>query len=298
MNFTMFGLITKNTRFSVVQMKQVRTALFATDGFACPSLFRHLCSAPRTLSFKYVNAGPVLELRPSPNYFLSSSLFARRMSSVGLGRNSRLRSLLTVNDHHITNPSIRSYSDDERPQNSDHSASELKGVVLHVPNPWMWLKNKWYTYYIQTWIDESFNLEEFLVGAKQALSFLTRLIVMKDYETLRNITTPEAMEAVMQLTTPMTSEQQQGIEVLVDDISLATASVSSISKISDAYQVAVDVLCMAVKRYKTRPVLIQMTVKFKRDYSSTSVGDWCIADIHEFTVRELGFMKGGDQQPK
>jgi hypothetical protein len=138
--------------------------------------------------------------------------------------------------------------------------TELKGVVVHINNPLKWLKNKWFSYCIRSWIDESFSLDAFLDGAKQALSFFTRLIVTNDYDTLKSIATQEVVNSVKQLVSPWTVEEQQSIEMLVEDIVLATANVTSLSKHSDTYEVMVDVLCFAVKRYKSKPLLIQMTV--------------------------------------
>jgi hypothetical protein len=64
----------------------------------------------------------------------------------------------------------RGYSTgDDRNDKQDDSAPqpELKGVVVHVPNPLLWMKNKWYTYLIRFSVDPAFNLEDFLSGAKQ-----------------------------------------------------------------------------------------------------------------------------------
>jgi len=62
---------------------------------------------------------------------------------------------------------VRRFSDNERGTNDEKGNEALKGFVFRVPNPVMWLKNKWYTYRVQSLVDPSFNLREFLVGAKQ-----------------------------------------------------------------------------------------------------------------------------------
>jgi len=68
---------------------------------------------------------------------------------------------------------IREYSTGDSKQNENEkndgnsAQSELKGVVVHVPNPMLWIKNKWYSYMIRFSVDPAFNLEEFLTGAKQ-----------------------------------------------------------------------------------------------------------------------------------
>jgi hypothetical protein len=63
----------------------------------------------------------------------------------------------------------RGYStgDGRNDKNEETPQPELKGVVVHVPNPLLWVKNKWYSYLIRFSVDPAFNLEEFLAGAKQ-----------------------------------------------------------------------------------------------------------------------------------
>ena len=62
---------------------------------------------------------------------------------------------------------VRWFSDNERDRNDDRGNLDLKGFVFRVPNPLAWLKDKWYTYRVQSLVDPLFNLREFQVGAKQ-----------------------------------------------------------------------------------------------------------------------------------
>ena len=62
---------------------------------------------------------------------------------------------------------VRWFSDNERERNDDGGNVGLKGYVFRVPNPRAWLKNKWYTYRINSLVDPFFSLREFHVGAKQ-----------------------------------------------------------------------------------------------------------------------------------
>ena len=70
---------------------------------------------------------------------------------------------------HLPNLSsgVRWFSDNERDEDGNRRNQELKGFVFHVPNPLAWLKDKWYTYRIQSLVDPLFSLGEFQVGAKQ-----------------------------------------------------------------------------------------------------------------------------------
>lgn len=62
---------------------------------------------------------------------------------------------------------VRWFSDSERDKNYDKGNQDLKGVAFFVPHPVTWLKDKWYTYRIQSLVDPLFSLREFQVGAKQ-----------------------------------------------------------------------------------------------------------------------------------
>jgi len=62
---------------------------------------------------------------------------------------------------------VRWFSDNDRDKDVDKRNEGLKGFVFRVPNPLAWLKDKWYTYRIQSLVDPLFNLKEFQVGAKQ-----------------------------------------------------------------------------------------------------------------------------------
>lgn len=193
---------------------------------------------------------------------------------------------------------IRWFSDNEREKNDNGEIERLRGFVFRVPNPLAWLKDKWYTYRIQSVVDSSFNLREFQTGAKQALSFLTRLMVMKDFETLKTVATEEAVEKIRQLISPWSPEQQQSIEILVDEISFASAAINSLVIRPECYNVSVDFMCIALKRYKMRPLLIHVSVRFMREYGMATAGDWLISDVCEFQVREMIPSKSSDQSPK
>ena len=65
---------------------------------------------------------------------------------------------------------VRWFSDNEREKNDNGG---LRGFVFRVPNPLAWLKDKWYTYRIQSLVDSSFNLREFQTGAKQVRLLIT-----------------------------------------------------------------------------------------------------------------------------
>jgi hypothetical protein len=294
-----------NTRTRLLRMPLYQSALplpLSTDCF--PSFVRVFCLKAGVSQSGICSKPKTAYTGLSRLHLASRNQQLQHLSPCRLNTADRLQNentSLTVNNI-LSRPSvgIRWYSsdpDDKEKSKDPNANTELKGVVVHVPSPLMWLKNKWYTYCIRTAIDSSFNLDEFVFGAKQALSFLTRLIVQKDYDMLKSVATQEAVDTVMQLVMPWSAEQQQSIEVLVDDITLAAASVTSLDKRGpNAYHVNVDMLCIAVKRHKSRPMLIQMTVRFKREYSGVTATDWMIADIREFTVRELTVQS--NQQPK
>lgn len=70
----------------------------------------------------------------------------------------------------------RNSGDDGRDEGDEKRNTEVNGIVVHIPDPWNWMKNAWYTYFIKKLIDPSFNMDEFTIGAKQ-VSFLMSLLL-------------------------------------------------------------------------------------------------------------------------
>jgi len=67
---------------------------------------------------------------------------------------------------------VRWFSDNDREKNDNGENIGLRGFVFRVPNPLSWLKDRWFTYRIQSLVDSSFNLREFQTGAKQVRSLI------------------------------------------------------------------------------------------------------------------------------
>lgn len=61
----------------------------------------------------------------------------------------------------------RMYSTNNHEGRGNEPRTEMKGVVVHIPHPIDWLKNLWYLFIVQGWLDSSFSRQEFLYGAKQ-----------------------------------------------------------------------------------------------------------------------------------
>lgn len=61
----------------------------------------------------------------------------------------------------------RMYSTNNHDGRGNEPRTDMKGVVVHIPHPIEWLKNLWYLFIVQGWLDSSFSRQEFLYGAKQ-----------------------------------------------------------------------------------------------------------------------------------
>ena len=74
------------------------------------------------------------------------------------------------------NSTVRWYSNGDRSSDDDRGTPALKGVVVQVPNPLSWLRDKWFTYRVRSLVDSSFCLKEFQSGAKQVQLFVDRVL--------------------------------------------------------------------------------------------------------------------------
>lgn len=191
--------------------------------------------------------------------------------------------------------SARAYSTDNREDN-EQPRTEIKGVVVHLPHPIEWIKNIFYLVIVQGWLDSSFNRQDFLYGARQAVCHLTRLAVMKDFDAMKSVASIEVVERMKEIVSSLSVEQIQSIEILPDDINLAKFTVASVRYQGEGcIVVCIDVFCVAVRMFGPRPLLIQTIIRFSRDYAyEKQSDDWRIVSIQEFNIKDLGSANNDD----
>jgi len=49
----------------------------------------------------------------------------------------------------------------------DDTKTEIKGFFIHLPNPIEWVKDRVFTVFIRRFLEPSFNIDDFVFGAKQ-----------------------------------------------------------------------------------------------------------------------------------
>lgn len=185
---------------------------------------------------------------------------------------------------------VRMYSTNNRGGNEQRT--EMKGVVVHIPHPIDWVKNLWYMFIVQGWLDSSFNRQDFLFGAKQAVCHLTRLAVLKDFDSMKSVASTDVIHRMKEIVSALSLEQLQSIEILPENINLAKFSVSSVRHQEEgSFAVSIDVFCLAIRMFQSQPLLIQTIIRFCRDYEYENQSDWRIASIQEFNIKELGSTK-------
>lgn len=189
------------------------------------------------------------------------------------------------------NRAVRMYSTNNR-DGGNEPRTEMKGVVVHIPHPIDWLKNLWYMFIVQGWLDSSFNRQDFLYGAKQAVCHLTRLAVLKDFDGMKSVASTDVVHKMKEIVSTLSLEQLQSIEILPENINLAKFSVSSVShRDKGSFAVSIDVFCLAIRMFQSQPLLIQTIIRFCRDYEHETQSDWRIDSIQEFNIKELGSTK-------
>ncbi|XP_056390104.1 m-AAA protease-interacting protein 1, mitochondrial [Hyla sarda] len=77
---------------------------------------------------------------------------------------------------------------------SNESPGSKRVVVVGVPNPIIWFRTRIYFFLIRTYLDREFSIEEFTDGAKQAFSFVSRLLSQCKFDALENLVASEILK--------------------------------------------------------------------------------------------------------
>jgi len=231
--------------------------------------FLQRCYSTRLLSTNNVNSRSVL-----CNRTYLGSLRRNRCTKLGLLQYAR------------TSQCCRFYSDDK----DDEVKPVVKVFFFRLPTL-QWIRDSFYMFFMRNWVDSSFCKGDFVVGAKQALSFLTRLAVLKDFEAMKDVATDKVVKRMKDIIYSLPEADLQSAEILVNDITLATANFSSISKLEEpgAYQVEMKVTCVALKTFKSQPLCVVIDARFRRCYHKEldADTDWYIEDIIAIQIRDL-----------
>ncbi|KAM4025769.1 m-AAA protease-interacting protein 1, mitochondrial [Anomaloglossus baeobatrachus] len=101
---------------------------------------------------------------------------------------------------------------------SSQSPGPSRVVVVGVPNPLIWFRTKIYFFLIRAYLDRDFTVEEFTDGAKQAFSFVSRLLSQCNFDALENLVASELLRDVKEKCSVLSDNDRNALAAESDEI--------------------------------------------------------------------------------
>ncbi|KAM3917403.1 m-AAA protease-interacting protein 1, mitochondrial [Leptodactylus fuscus] len=101
---------------------------------------------------------------------------------------------------------------------SSQSPGSNRVVVVGVPNPIIWFRTKIYFFLIRTYLDRDFSVEEFTDGAKQAFSFVSRLLSQCKFDALENLVSSEILRELSEKCSVLSDNYRKALAAESDEI--------------------------------------------------------------------------------
>ncbi|KAJ3580967.1 hypothetical protein NHX12_017232 [Muraenolepis orangiensis] len=99
-----------------------------------------------------------------------------------------------------------------------------KVMVLGVPNPFIWLRTRFYYVLIRAYFDNEFRIEDFTEGAKQAFSHVSRLLSQCQFDALEGLVAQDLVGKLEEKCNVLPESHKQALSAGPDDIMYTTPS--------------------------------------------------------------------------
>ncbi|KAJ7345481.1 hypothetical protein JRQ81_001431 [Phrynocephalus forsythii] len=109
------------------------------------------------------------------------------------------------------------------PEEKEKPKPSQAGLLLRVPNPLVWLRTRFYFFLIRAYFDQEFSLHEFTEGAKQAFTYVSRLISQCKYDLLEELVTKEVIQVLKEKLASLSENHKNALAAGMDEIMFTTA---------------------------------------------------------------------------
>ncbi|KAK7099907.1 m-AAA protease-interacting protein 1, mitochondrial-like [Littorina saxatilis] len=172
-------------------------------------------------------------------------------------------------------------------EDEEERKRRLRGAVMYITNPVSWVTNKWNTAKLKRMLDPSFSEDEFLFGAKQAICHVTQMVSKGKFFELNGLALDEVIEWMRTYRTSLSDQELEALSLDVDDIVLIKNRYIQLDLEEDKQDVFIDAACFGLKVSESVPYLVDMGIRFKRDYSSNPPGSWVVAGVTHIRLQNL-----------
>ncbi|XP_018424710.1 PREDICTED: uncharacterized protein C2orf47 homolog, mitochondrial [Nanorana parkeri] len=94
----------------------------------------------------------------------------------------------------------------------------MEKVVVGVPKPFIRLRAEIFFFLIRSFLDQDFNLKEFSEGARQAISFVSRLLSQRKFDELENLVAKEILTDLKEKCSVLSDNYRKALLVESDEI--------------------------------------------------------------------------------
>ncbi|XP_044158946.1 m-AAA protease-interacting protein 1, mitochondrial isoform X2 [Bufo gargarizans] len=175
---------------------------------------------------------------------------------------------------------------------SSQSPGPSRVVVVGVPNPIIWFRTRIYFFIIRTYLDRDFSVEEFTDGAKQAFSFVSRLLSQCKFEALENLVASEILKDLKEKCSVLTDTYRNALAAESDEIMYSFPGDVAIYYDDDdipdeelegtkLFQVV-----MGNENVKDQKRILTANYEFRREFTKGVKPDWIITRIEHSKLLE------------
>lgn len=135
--------------------------------------------------------------------------------------------------------------------------------------------------------DPNFSEEEFLNGAAQAISFVTQMVSAGSFCHLRGLVTDELIEWFKHFSTSLTETERRALVLQEKDMVLIKVRYISLDDSRGKALVYVDSVCFGLKIQNNIPFLVDLGLRFRRDYATEPPGFWELVGVAHIRIQNL-----------
>ncbi|XP_050403440.1 uncharacterized protein LOC126819445 [Patella vulgata] len=232
-----------------------------------------------------------------PKYLITKSVKSKPISTCSYSfyaKHKQFQSYCPFSAIHINrfSTSIKNLSEEnekggkEIEKQGKEEEKQPEGKIITVVNPFSLLLLKYNVYRLRQ-IDPSFNMDEFLVGVKQAVTLVSQYISRKDYSSLEGLVRPQVIKWLQRECSEWTDEQYNDIELETKNIQFLQSNGMTIEEGKKGnFLVTIKTCTIGVKMSNKLLCVVEIASNFCRNYKDDQAGDWILDKITGIKIKK------------
>ncbi|KAL8596179.1 hypothetical protein ACOMHN_021219 [Nucella lapillus] len=109
---------------------------------------------------------------------------------------------------------------DRHDSDDEEKKRRLRGAVMYVANPVTWISKQWNILKLKHKLDPAFSENEFLFGAKQAITHVSQMVSNGKFDQLSGLVIEEVIDWLMSFRNSLASREREALALAADDVVL------------------------------------------------------------------------------